>query len=83
MKLTSRLNAAVEDLIKMGQKYKKRTDAVGKKIEQDRYSTIRNSDPSNPHEGNTLTEENEKRNKMPTMVHSATQEENTLTTVTL
>ena len=67
----------------MGQKYKKRTDAVGKKIEQDRYSTIRNSDPSNLHEGITLTEENEKRNKIPTMVHSATQEENTLTTVTL
>ena len=67
----------------MGQKYKKRTDALGKKIEQDRYSTIRNSDPSNLHEGNTLTEENEKRNKIPTMVHSATQEENTLTTVTL
>ena len=67
----------------MGQKYKKRNDAVGKKIEQDRYSTIRNSDPSNLHEGNTIIEENEKRNKMPAMVHSATQEENTLTTVTL
>ena len=46
LKLTSRLNAAVEDLIKMGQKYKKRSDLVARKIEQDKYSTIRNSNPS-------------------------------------
>ena len=46
MRLTSRLNAAVEDLIKMGQKYKKRSEVVSRKIDQDRYSTIRNSNPS-------------------------------------
>ena len=33
MKLTSRLNAAVDDLIQMGQKYKKRVDHVAKQLE--------------------------------------------------
>ena len=33
MKLTSRLNAAVDELIKVGQKYKKRHEVVNKNIE--------------------------------------------------
>ena len=77
MKLTSRLNAAVDDLIKMGQQYKQRQDKVTKNIEKDRYSSINNSGPSKYEKQQTYS------NKIPTMVQSATLEDNSLSTVSI
>ena len=82
MKLTSRLNAAVEDLIKMGQKYKKRSEIVSRKIDQDKYSSIRNSNPSTLFDTkNSLAPRPEKGNDVP-VIQSATQMENSLTSMT-
>ena len=83
MKLTKRLNAAVDDLIKVGQKYKNRNDIVSTNIDKDRYSSIRNSDPSTLNEGTSLGQQKSKRNQKPSTVQSNTKDENSLTTMSL